>query len=125
MKDNYENNVFWTGNCRKVIRARFYFKGFEADNGPLEEIGGSFFLSARDTDDHGSIVPNVSLFGMARGTARGGALYARLAIYKACWLNLCSDADGLSLNYLKMETSYGLIAGGDAAAPGVPAKTYY
>jgi len=25
---------------------------------------------------------------------------------------------------LKMETPYGLIAGGDAAAPGVPAKTY-
>ena len=32
---------------------------------------------------------------------------------------------GLSLNSLKMETSYGLIAGGDAATPGVPAKTYY
>jgi hypothetical protein len=33
---------------------------------------------------------------MARGTARGGAPYARLAIYKACWFNLCNDADILS-----------------------------
>jgi len=59
----------------------------------------------RDSDGHGShtsstiagaIVPNVSLSGMARGTARGGASYARLAIYKACWFNLCSDADVVS-----------------------------
>jgi subtilisin family serine protease len=105
MKDNYEKNVFWIGNCRKFIGARFYFKGFEAENGPLEDIGGTFFRSARDSDGHGShtsstiagaIVPNVSLSGMARGTARGGASYARLAIYKACWFNLCSDADVVS-----------------------------
>lgn len=42
------------------------------------------------------MVENVSLFGMARGTARGGAPSARLAIYKACWFNLCYDADILS-----------------------------
>lgn len=33
---------------------------------------------------------------MARGTARGGAQSSRLAIYKACWFGLCSDADILS-----------------------------
>jgi hypothetical protein len=33
---------------------------------------------------------------------------------------LCSQ--GFSLNPLKMETSYGLIAGSDAAVPGVTAK---
>jgi len=33
---------------------------------------------------------------MAKGTARGGAPGARLAIYKACWFNFCSDADVLS-----------------------------
>ncbi|OAY51419.1 subtilisin-like serine-protease S [Manihot esculenta] len=216
---------FSSANCnRKIIGARFYYKGFEAENGPLESFGATFFRSARDSDGHGShtastiggnLVSNTSLFGMATGTARGGVPNARLAIYKACWFNLCSDADilsamddatndgvdilslslgpdppqptyfedaisigafhafrngvvvscsggnsffprtatnvapwiitvaassldrefnsniylgnsivlkGFSLNPLKMETSYGLISGSDAAAPGIPAK---
>ncbi|GMI97248.1 AUXIN-INDUCED IN ROOT CULTURES 3 [Hibiscus trionum] len=97
--------LFELSNCnRKIIGARFHFKGFEAENGPLESQGGTFFRSARDSDGHGShtastiagsVVANVSLFGIARGTARGGAPSARLAIYKACWFNLCSDADVL------------------------------
>ncbi|KAJ4847113.1 hypothetical protein Tsubulata_043955 [Turnera subulata] len=97
---------FTLANCnRKLIGARFYFKGIEAENGPLEEAGRTFFRSARDSDGHGthtastiagSVVANVSLHGMARGTARGGAPNARLAIYKACWFSLCSDADVLS-----------------------------
>ncbi|KAF9595057.1 hypothetical protein IFM89_036516 [Coptis chinensis] len=87
---------------RKLIGARFYSKGFEAENGPLESFNKTFIRSARDTDGHGShtastvagsVVTNVSLFGIATGTARGGAPNARLAIYKACWFNLCSDAD--------------------------------
>lgn len=44
----------------------------------------------------GSTVTNASLLGIAKGTARGGAPSARLSIYKACWFNLCSDADILS-----------------------------
>ncbi|WRX33543.1 Peptidase S8/S53 domain - like 10 [Theobroma cacao] len=97
---------FALSNCnRKIIGARFYFKGFEAKYGPLESLNSSFFRSARDSDGHGthtastiagSVVANASLFGMARGTARGGAPGARLAIYKACWFNLCTDADILS-----------------------------
>ncbi|KAF8397848.1 hypothetical protein HHK36_016773 [Tetracentron sinense] len=97
---------FTLANCnRKLIGARFYSKGFEAENGPLESSNLTFFRSVRDTDGHGShtastvagsVVANVSLFGMATGTARGGAPSARLAIYKACWFNLCSDADLLS-----------------------------
>ena len=91
--------------CRKIIGARFYFKGFEAENGPLESSGEIFFRSPRDSDGHGthtastiagSVVANVSMFGLARGTARGGAPSARLAIYKACWFDLCSDADLLA-----------------------------
>ncbi|KDO58055.1 hypothetical protein CISIN_1g041372mg, partial [Citrus sinensis] len=78
---------------------------FEAANGSLESINSISFRSARDSDGHGThtastiagaVVENVSLFGMARGTARGGAPSARLAIYKACWFNLCYDADILS-----------------------------
>ncbi|XP_072089859.1 subtilisin-like serine-protease S [Arachis hypogaea] len=91
---------------RKIIGARFYSKGFEADVGPLEDVvNRQYFRSPRDSDGHGShtastiagsIVANASLLGIGRGTARGGAANARLAIYKACWFGYCSDADILS-----------------------------
>ncbi|PIN25415.1 Cucumisin [Handroanthus impetiginosus] len=97
---------FTLSNCnRKIIGARFYYKGFLAEYGPLESFNHTFFLSARDGDGHGthtastiagSVVPNVSVYGIGKGTARGGAPGARLAIYKACWFNFCSDADILS-----------------------------
>ncbi|XP_011088876.2 subtilisin-like protease SBT5.3 [Sesamum indicum] len=97
---------FTLSNCnRKIVGARFYYGGFIADYGPLESFNHTFFVSARDSDGHGthtsstiagSVVANVSLYGIGRGTARGGAPGARLAIYKACWFNLCSDADILS-----------------------------
>lgn len=45
---------------------------------------------------HFSVVPNVSLYRIGKGTARGGATRARLAIYKVWWFGFCSDADILS-----------------------------
>lgn len=90
---------------RKIIGARFYYKGFSAEYGPLELFNQTFFLSPRDNDGHGShvastiagaLVSNISLFGQAKGNARGGASNARLSIYKACWFNFCSDADVLA-----------------------------
>ncbi|KAI4322405.1 hypothetical protein L6164_022103 [Bauhinia variegata] len=90
---------------RKIIGARFYSKGYEAENGPLESANMPFFRSPRDADGHGThtastiagrAVINASLYGMAMGNARGGAPSARLAIYKACWFNWCTDADVLS-----------------------------
>ncbi|KAG9455068.1 hypothetical protein H6P81_007972 [Aristolochia fimbriata] len=97
---------FTMADCnRKIIGARYYYKGFEAENGPLESIGGAFFRSPRDADGHGthtastaagSVVPGASLLGLATGTARGGVTRARLAIYKACWFGFCSDADVFS-----------------------------
>ncbi|XP_057839024.2 subtilisin-like serine-protease S [Cryptomeria japonica] len=93
-------------NCnRKLIGARFYFKGFEAENGPLESLGAKFFRSPRDADGHGShtastaagtVVQYANELGIAQGTAMGGAPGARLSIYKACWVNSCSDADLLA-----------------------------
>ncbi|KAH6793622.1 hypothetical protein C2S52_004099 [Perilla frutescens var. hirtella] len=97
---------FTLSNCnRKIVGARFYYEGFIAESGSLEAFNMTYFLSARDADGHGthtastiagSVVPNVSLYGIGNGTARGGAPRARLAIYKACWFDLCSDADVLS-----------------------------
>ena len=96
---------FETPLFRKIVGARFYSKGFEAEFGPLESINRTFFRSTRDSDGHGthtastvagSLVANASLLGIGGGSARGGAPAARLAIYKACWFGRCSDADILS-----------------------------
>ncbi|KAL3530406.1 hypothetical protein ACH5RR_009728 [Cinchona calisaya] len=98
--------MFTLANCnRKIIGARFYLKGFLAEEGPLESFKQTFFVSPRDGDGHGthtastiagSLVSNANLLGLANGTARGGTPSTRLAIYKACWFDLCSDADLLS-----------------------------
>ncbi|KAD4888609.1 hypothetical protein E3N88_20682 [Mikania micrantha] len=96
----------WKGKCetgpdfnksscnRKLIGARYFLKGYEAFlNGTFDENLES--RSPVDDDGHGthcattavgSAVPDASLFGYAKGTARGMAPHARLAVYKACWL---------------------------------------
>ena len=37
-----------------------------------------------------------SMLGLAKGTARGGAISARIAVYKVCWFDGCDDADILA-----------------------------
>lgn len=69
--------------------ARYYVQGFlKANNNTLNPRN---FVSPRDSDGHGShvastiagrYVEQVSVFGTAEGAARGGAPFARLAIYK-------------------------------------------
>lgn len=63
-------------------------------------------LSPIDVDGHGthtsstlagSLVPNASLYGLAKGTARGAVPSARVAMYKVCWVTFgCSDMDILA-----------------------------
>uniref|UniRef100_A0A453JLQ2 Uncharacterized protein n=1 Tax=Aegilops tauschii subsp. strangulata TaxID=200361 RepID=A0A453JLQ2_AEGTS len=100
----------WKGTCqaganfsahdcnRKLIGARWY-AGPDIDRRFLQ----GDFLSARDSHGHGThtastaggnVVHNTSFFGLAAGTARGGAPRARIAVYKACW-GTCSTASVL------------------------------
>lgn len=97
----------WKGTCqaganfsahdcnRKLIGARWY-AGPDIDRRFLQ----GDFLSARDSNGHGThtastaggnVVHNTSFFGLAAGTARGGAPRARIAVYKVCW-GSCSVA---------------------------------
>ncbi|XP_058105921.1 subtilisin-like protease SBT3.18 [Magnolia sinica] len=111
----------WKGKCvkgedfkrkvcnRKLIGARYYVKGFEALNGPLNKTANMDYRSPRDPLGHGthiastavgSVVENACFSGFGCGTARGGAPRARLAVYKICWnLNFegrCTEADILA-----------------------------
>ena len=70
----------------KIIGARYY---------------GDSYQSARDEDGHGShaasiaagnIVNDVSFFGLAQGTAKGGVPSARIATYRICQPDMC-DGD--------------------------------
>lgn len=102
-----EGERFNSSNCnRKIIGARWYIKGYEAEFGKLNTSDGVEFLSPRDASGHGTHtsstaagaqVGNASFMGLARGTARGGAPSAWLAVYKVCWsTGGCSSADLLA-----------------------------
>ncbi|KAL6993817.1 hypothetical protein U1Q18_011930 [Sarracenia purpurea var. burkii] len=105
----------WTGKCesgtnftstncnRKLIGARFFYKGYEAAMGPIDESTES--KSPRDDDGHGthtastaagSSVAGANLFRYAAGTARGMAEHARVAVYKVCWIGGCFSSDILA-----------------------------
>ncbi|CAL1374615.1 unnamed protein product [Linum trigynum] len=96
----------WKGTCQsssnftcnnKIIGARFYHAGEDFKNGEIP--------SPRDSEGHGThtastaagnTVTPASLLGLASGTARGGVPSARIAVYKICWEDGCSDADILA-----------------------------
>ncbi|XVE73959.1 hypothetical protein DITRI_Ditri11bG0160200 [Diplodiscus trichospermus] len=94
---------FSSSNCnRKLIGARFFFKGYEAAHGKINET--EYFKSARDSNGHGthtastaagSLVENASLFGLANGSAAGLRYTSRIAVYKACWSS-CTIPDVLA-----------------------------
>ncbi|XP_042428653.1 subtilisin-like protease SBT4.3 [Zingiber officinale] len=93
----------WKGACvnmtcnNKIIGARYYNR-FLGDYKLSER-------SPRDFQGHGThtastaagrTVSHASLYGLAKGTARGGVPLARLAIYKVCWSFGCTDPDILA-----------------------------
>nr|GMC63603.1 subtilisin-like protease SBT1.8 [Ipomoea batatas] len=105
----------WKGECelgpdfdpkvhcnKKLIGARFYAKGYHMASGMVRFKEPE---SARDQDGHGTHtastaagapVANASLFGYARGVARGMATHARVAAYKVCWKAGCFGSDILA-----------------------------
>lgn len=79
----------------KVIGAKY----FNLQNAPEQN------LSPADDDGHGThtsstaagvVVRGASLDGIGVGTARGGVSRARIAMYKVCWSDGCSDMDLLA-----------------------------
>ncbi|CAM6084152.1 unnamed protein product [Calypogeia fissa] len=109
----------WKGECapgelfgpaycnKKLIGGRYFIKGFEAQEGPLNTTATGDYLSARDSDGHGThtsstaggnFAKNANCLGFAPGTAKGGAPLGRVAMYKVCWPSSlgsggCYDAD--------------------------------
>ncbi|MBA0627224.1 hypothetical protein Godav_004763, partial [Gossypium davidsonii] len=96
----------WKGVCQdannitcnnKIIGARYY----KSDG----LFGSNDIISPRDSEGHGThtastaagrLVNRANLFGLGAGTARGGVPSARIAVYKICWSDGCSDADILA-----------------------------
>ncbi|XVF55683.1 hypothetical protein PTKIN_Ptkin06aG0056500 [Pterospermum kingtungense] len=87
----------FTGCNNKVIGARYYQLDKSA---PIMEEP-----TPVDTEGHGTHtastaagvpVRGTSLYGIAKGTARGGVPSARIAMYKVCWSYGCSDIDLLA-----------------------------
>jgi len=105
----------WTGTCEtgdgftasdcnnKLIGARYYQDGFDIDT----EIDDDEFVSPADADGHGTHIATIAagnsvradIYGRDAGQISGIAPRARLAVYKACWLEpgasraTCSMAD--------------------------------
>ncbi|XP_008780099.1 subtilisin-like protease SBT1.3 [Phoenix dactylifera] len=95
---------FTAKNCnQKLVGARIFYRGYEASSGAIDER--SEFKSPRDQDGHGTHtaatvagapVRGANLLGYARGTARGMAPRARVAVYKVCWTGGCFSSDILA-----------------------------
>lgn len=104
----------WKGECqsgeafnvstcnRKVIGARYYLSGYEAEEDSVEPVS---YRSPRDSNGHGShtastaagrYVADMSYKGLAAGGARGGSPMSRIAVYKTCWDSGCYDVDLLA-----------------------------
>ncbi|KAL4611657.1 hypothetical protein ACB092_08G141400, partial [Castanea dentata] len=86
----------FTGCNNKVIGARFYNHASTTPHpnpSPIDEEGHGSHTSSTIA---GASIAGASLYGLAKGTARGGVPSARIAMYKVCWADGCSDIDLLA-----------------------------
>ncbi|XP_042506543.1 subtilisin-like protease SBT4.3 [Macadamia integrifolia] len=88
----------WKGVCKggnnftcnnKLIGARFY-----SGENSVRDIEGHGTHTASTIA--GNLVSNASFYGVAQGNARGGVPSARIAAYKVCSPNGCTDSDILA-----------------------------
>jgi subtilisin family serine protease len=114
---------FAADDCNnKLIGARYYRDGFEAI---AESIDPNDPLSAADVDGHGTHVASIAagtpveavIFGEKVGRIQGMAPRARVAVYKACWLEAGATRAICSLSDLTMAID-------DAIADGVDIINY-
>ncbi|KAK7396662.1 hypothetical protein VNO78_17818 [Psophocarpus tetragonolobus] len=97
----------WKGKCqtganftacnKKVIGAK-YFNLEDSNTGsdnmsPADDIGHGTHTASTAA---GAAVKGASVYGIGKGTARGGVPSARIAMYKVCWSSGCSDMDMLA-----------------------------
>jgi len=85
-------------SCSKIIGAKSYkADGFFTDEDPKSPLDVDGHGTHTASTAAGNPVSAASMSGLAQGTARGGAIKARIAVYKVCWLDDgCSDADILA-----------------------------
>uniref|UniRef100_A0A2N9IEB0 Subtilisin-like protease fibronectin type-III domain-containing protein n=1 Tax=Fagus sylvatica TaxID=28930 RepID=A0A2N9IEB0_FAGSY len=86
----------WHLGYRKVVGAKYFNLGSSdgTDNpSPVDDDGHGTHTSSTAAGVH---VKDASLYGIGKGTARGGVPSARIAMYKVCWTDGCSDMDLLA-----------------------------
>jgi subtilisin family serine protease len=99
-----EGEGFAASDCNnKLVGARYYLEGFLARH----ELDPGEFLSPKDADGHGTHIATIAagnsvtaeMFGTRVARVSGIAPRARIAVYKACWLQpadtraTCTTAD--------------------------------
>ncbi|KAF3792720.1 Subtilisin-like protease SBT1-5 [Nymphaea thermarum] len=133
----------WKGRCenrttfsmslcnRKLIGARSFSKGLRASGLHIEDFD---YDSPRDFDGHGThtsstaagnYVDNVEYFGYAKGSAKGIAPAARVAIYKVVW---SSDDDSSAATDVLAGIDQAIADGVDVMSLSLafkPASPYY
>ncbi|KAK1299410.1 hypothetical protein QJS10_CPB14g01672 [Acorus calamus] len=93
----------WRGPCHnitcnnKIIGGRYYnARGYYVTGegqSPRDVVGHGTHTASTVA---GAAVSGVSLYGLGRGTARGGVPSARIAVYKVCWSFGCDEHDILA-----------------------------